>query len=259
MKTTLDLSQKTAIVTGGGSGIGRAIAQALAGNGAHVAILDFNEESGGQVSKEINEDKGSASFIPCDVTKGVSVEEAFQKATEGRSLDILINNAGIAHIGDVSTTTATDMDKVYAVNVRGVYHCLHHGVELMKKHGGSIVNLSSIAAVVGLSDRFAYSMSKGAVRAMTMSIAKDYIAHNIRCNCISPARIHTPFVDGFLAKYYPGQEKEMFDQLSKTQPIGRMGQPAEVGALVLYLCSEAASFITGSDIPIDGGFVTLNS
>ena len=174
------------------------------------------------------------------------------------SLNILVNNAGIAHIGNVGNTTGEAMDKIYNVNVKGVYHCMNEGVKKMIQ-GGSIINVSSIAALVGLKDRFAYSMSKGAVHAMTSSVAKDYMANNIRCNSISPARVHTPFVDGFLAKNYPGNEAEMYQKLAKSQPIGRMGKPEEIGALVLYLCSDEASFITGNDYPIDGGFMTLNS
>jgi len=131
---------------------------------------------------------------------------------------------------------------------------------LMKEHnGGVILNLASIAAVVGLKDRFAYSMSKGAIHAITLSIAKDYLHHHIRCNSMSPARVHTPFVDGFIAKNYPGKEEEMFDKLSKSQPIGRMGTPEEIAALALYLCSDEASFITGCDYLVDGGFVRLNN
>jgi NAD(P)-dependent dehydrogenase (short-subunit alcohol dehydrogenase family) len=129
----------------------------------------------------------------------------------------------------------------------------------MKEKGGAILNIASIASSVGIPDRFAYSMTKGAVVGMTLSTAKDYINNNIRCNCISPARVHTPFVDGFIAKNYPGKEKEMFEKLSKTQPIGRMAQPEEIANLVLYLCSDEASFITGCDYPIDGGFIKLNN
>ena len=125
--------------------------------------------------------------------------------------------------------------------------------------GGVIVNMASIAALVGIPDRFVYSTTKGAIIAMTLSVAKDYISENIRCNSISPARVHTPFVDGFISKNYPGQEKIMFEKLSKTQPIGRMAKPEEIAALALYLCSDEASFITGCDYPIDGGFVKLNN
>jgi NAD(P)-dependent dehydrogenase (short-subunit alcohol dehydrogenase family) len=254
-----DLTDKKAIVTGGGSGIGKAIAIALANNGAEVTILELNKENGQSVVDEIVTSGGKASCIKCDISNLESVREAFESVTENGDLDILINNAGIAHVGNVDDTTPDDFDKIYNVNVKGVYHCLKTGVEKMKTKGGAIINVSSVAALVGLSSRFAYSMSKGAVHAMTLSVAKDYLEYNIRCNSIAPGRVHTPFVDGFLAKNYPGKEKEMFEKLSKTQPIGRMGKPEEIGALVLYLCSQEASFITGTCYPIDGGFVTLNN
>ena len=146
-----------------------------------------------------------------------------------------------------------------AVNVKGVYNCLHAVVPAMKEKGGVILNMASIASSVGIPDRFAYSTSKGAVVGMTLSVAKDYLTQGIRCNCISPARVYTPFVEGFLKKNYPGQEEEMIEKLSKTQPIGRMAKPEEIGHLILYLCSDEASFITGCDYPIDGGFVKLNN
>ena len=145
------------------------------------------------------------------------------------------------------------------MNVKGIYNCLHEAIPMMKSSGGVILNLASIASTVGLPDRFAYSMSKGAVLGMTLSVAKDYIHDGIRCNCISPARVHTPFVDNFLGKNYPGREEEMFEKLSKTQPIGRMAKPLEIAHLILYLCSDEASFITGCDYPIDGGFIKLNT
>jgi 2-keto-3-deoxy-L-fuconate dehydrogenase len=171
-----------------------------------------------------------------------------------------VNSAGISHIGKADSTPEEDFDRVFQVNVKGVYNCLHEAIPLMKQQrGGVILNLASIASSVGIPDRFAYSMSKGAVAAMTLSVAKDYINDGIRCNCISPARVHTPFVDGFLKKNYPGREEEMFDKLSKTQPIGRMAKPDEIAGLILYLCSEEASFITGCDYPIDGGFIKLNN
>jgi 2-keto-3-deoxy-L-fuconate dehydrogenase len=147
-----------------------------------------------------------------------------------------------------------------SVNVKGVYNTLKAAIPQMKINGGgAILNMASIAGLVGIPDRFAYSMSKGAVLSMTMATAKDYLSHNIRCNSISPARIHTPFVDGFLEKNYPDNKAEMFAKLSKTQPIGRMGTPEEVAALALYLCSDEAGFITGCDYPIDGGFLKLNN
>ena len=258
MNKIFDLSNKKAIVTGGGSGIGKAISMALARNGAEVFIFDLNLDAADVVAVDIISQGGMARAFQCDVSDKDSVINAFEQSMGQNSLNILVNNAGIAHIGNVGNTTGEAMDKIYNVNVKGVYHCINEGVQKMIQ-GGSIINVSSIAALVGLKDRFAYSMSKGAVHAMTLSVAKDYMANNIRCNSISPARVHTPFVDGFLAKNYPGNEAEMYQKLAKSQPIGRMGKPEEIGALVLYLCSDEASFITGNDYPIDGGFMTLNS
>ncbi|HVG40581.1 MAG TPA: SDR family oxidoreductase, partial [Chitinophagaceae bacterium] len=192
----------------------------------------------------------------CDVSNGQQVKNIFQ--TIGNT-QILVNNAGIAHVGNVENTTETDFDKVYNINVKGAYNCLQAVIPQMKSTGGVIINLCSIAAWVGLTDRFAYSMSKGALHAMTISVARDYLKDNIRCNSISPARVHTPFVDGFIAKNYPGKEEEMFDKLSKSQPIGRMGTVEEIANLILYLSSDEASFITGNDYAIDGGFITLNT
>jgi len=251
------LNNKIALVTGGGSGIGKEVCKVLAKQGAHVIVVDLNADSAKDTVDEITANGNTAEALTLDVTNQGAVTTAFEKL---KSLDILVNCAGISHIGSATSTNETDFEKVFQVNVKGVYNCLQAGVNGMKKSGGgSIVNISSIAAKVGLSDRFAYSMSKGAVHAMTMSVAKDYIKDNIRCNSVSPGRVHTPFVDGFLKKNYPGLEAEMFEKLSKTQPIGRMGLPIEVAHQVLYLCSEEAAFITGSDFSIDGGFVTLNS
>src|SRR5205807_2044675 len=152
----------------------------------------------------------------------------------------------------------SDHDKGIFVNFKVMYNCMQATVAHMKANGGGIMlNMASIAGTSGLADRFAYSMSKGAVVAMTYSVARDYLAHNIRCNCISPARVHTPFVDGYLQKNYPGREKEMFEKLAKSQPIGRMAEPSEVAYLALFLCSDEAAFITGVDYPIDGGFFNL--
>ena len=251
------LNNKIALVTGGGSGIGKEVCKVLAKQGAHVIVVDVNTDSAKGTIDEITANGNTAEALTLDVTNQAAVTTSFEKL---KSLDLLINCAGISHIGSATSTNETDFEKVFQVNVKGVYNCLQAGVNVMKKSGGgSIVNISSIAAKVGLSDRFAYSMSKGAVHAMTMSVAKDYIKDNIRCNSVSPGRVHTPFVDGFLKKNYPRQEAEMFEKLSKTQPIGRMGLPIEVAHQVLYLCSEEAAFITGSDFSIDGGFVTLNS
>lgn len=256
---TFDLTGKTAIITGGASGIGKAIAIKLAEHGAHSIILDMSSESSKQLCKEITANGGVASYAECDVTDQTGVSNAFQAVLGEKELDVLVNNAGIAHIGNITQTTPEDMHRVYQVNVLGAFNCMKEAVERMSAKGGSIINMSSIAAHVGISDRLAYSMSKGALHAMTLSVARDFLDKKIRCNSISPARVHTPFVDGFLAKNYAGREKEMFDVLSKSQPIGRMGKPEEIASMVLYLSSDEASFVTGSDFPIDGGFVTLNN
>lgn len=252
-----ELNHRKAVVTGGGSGIGRAIALLFARQGAQVHILDVSEEAAARVAREIREQDGQAFGHACDVTRQDEVRERF--AAIG-PLAILINNAGIAHIGKADTTGEADFDRVMEVNVKGVYNCLHAAIpQLRANGGGTIVNMASVAAWVGIKERFAYSTAKGAVMAMTLSVAKDYLQDRIRCNSISPGRVHTPFVDGFLAKNYPGREAEMFEALSRTQPIGRMARPEEVAALALYLCSDEAAFITGSDYPIDGGFITLNA
>ncbi len=251
------LTNKNAVVTGAGSGIGKAVALVLARQGANVTIVDINEGQALEVVKEIEGTGGKASAFAVDVSDQGKVDEAFGGLAE---LDILVNSAGVSHIGTVESTSEADFDRLYKVNVKGVYNCLRAAIPVMKRRqGGVIINVCSIAATVGIPDRFAYSMTKGAVYSMTLSVAKDYLKDAIRCNCISPARVHTPFVDGFLQKNYPGKEQEMFEKLSKTQPIGRMAKPEEVAALVLYLASEEASFITGCDYPIDGGFTKLNN
>jgi NAD(P)-dependent dehydrogenase (short-subunit alcohol dehydrogenase family) len=166
-----------------------------------------------------------------------SVQAAFQTVKD--PIHILINSAGVAHVGNLSSTRPEDMERLFAVNVRGVYLCMRAVIDGMIAEGtGVILNIASIAATRGISDRFAYSMTKGAVLSMTLSVAKDYIASGIRCNCISPARIHTPFVDGFLAKNYPGQEREKMKLLAESQPIGRMGTPEEVAAFAHFVCSD---------------------
>jgi NAD(P)-dependent dehydrogenase (short-subunit alcohol dehydrogenase family) len=255
-----NLTNKTAIVTGGGSGIGKAISSLFAVQGAFVYILDLDEQAGKQTEAEINNAGKKAIYHHCDISVQSVVRSVVQQITaQHPSIDILVNNAGIAHIGNAETTSEEDFERLLRVNVKGAYNCLHEVIPFMKEKGGSIVNMASVVATVGIPERFAYSTTKGAIHAMTMSVAKDYLSFNIRCNSISPGRVHTPFVDGYLAKNYPGKEKEMFEKLAKTQPIGRMGTPSEIAHLALYLCSEEASFITGCDYPIDGGFIKLNN
>lgn len=253
------LKNKTAIVSGGGSGIGKAICNLFARQGALVYILDVDEAGSEATVEQIQKEGGFAEFINCPVDQEPAVQQAVQAVVRKQIPRILVNNAGISHVGNVENTLSTDFDKLFSVNVKGVYHLMKTCIPYMKAEGGVILNMSSIAALVGLSDRFAYSMTKGAVSAMTLSIAKDYIKYHIRCNSISPARVHTPFVDGFIAKNFPGTEEAMFKKLSESQPIGRMAKPEEIAGLALYLCSDEAAFITGTDYPIDGGFVKLNS
>lgn len=251
------LQGKSAVITGGGSGIGRAISVLFAKQGATVHIIELNADAAKETVDEITNAGGKAAAHGCNVSDQQQVLAIYNKIS---AIDILVNNAGIAHIGEATTTSEEDFTRIFNVNVKGVYNSLFAAIPLMKNQGkGVILNMASIAATVGITSRFAYSMSKGAVSSMTLSVARDYMADNIRCNSISPARVHTPFVDGFIAKNYAGQEAEIFEKLSKSQPIGRMGKPEEVAALALYLCSDEAGFVTGCDYLLDGGFVKLNN
>ena len=255
-----NLNNKTSIITGGGSGIGKAISLLFAKQGSNVFILDLDEVGATNTIEEIKSEQNNATFFKCNIGSEDEVESVISKIVEkSPRIDIVVNNAGIAHVGTLESTSSSDLERLFAVNVKGVFHVAKAAIPHMKEKGGAILNMASIASTVGIPDRFAYSMTKGAVVGMTLSIAKDYLKYNIRCNCISPARVHTPFVDGFLAKNYPGREEEMFKKLSATQPIGRMGRPDEIAYLALYLCSDEASFITGCDYPIDGGFSKLNN
>ncbi|MDN5217035.1 SDR family oxidoreductase [Fulvivirgaceae bacterium BMA12] len=255
-----NLKDKSAIITGGASGIGRAIALNFAANGAHVHILELAHEHALQTVEEIQSNGGKASAHQCNVASHEEVKQVVDTIAGGQTIHILVNNAGIAHVGNLEKTSEEALDNLYNVNVKGVYNCMFACISHMKNSGGGVIlNMASVASSVGIADRFAYSMSKGAVLTMTYSVAKDYIGDNIRCNSISPGRVHTPFVDGFLAKNYPGKEEEMFQKLSKSQPIGRMGTPEEIADLALFLCSDKAGFITGTDYPIDGGYIKLNS
>ncbi len=253
--TNFRLDNKVAVVTGAGSGIGKAIAEVFATNGAEVVVVERNKEEGEKVAAGIREKGGKAFCLGCDVSNQAEVKKVFDEICSKTSkINILVNNAGISNIGKAEDTSEEDFDKVFSVNVKGVYNCLKYGISKMKSHGGGVIlNLASIASYVGLQDRFAYSMSKGAVFTMTLSVAKDYINDHIRCNCICPARVHTPFVDDYLKKNYPDNQQEMFEKLSKSAPIGRMAKPEEVANFALYLCSDEASFLTGCYYPIDGG------
>jgi len=251
---------RTVLVTGGGSGIGCSICLRLASEGAHVFVLDINPESAESTVHDIREAGGTATAFACDVADHSDVEEIVSGILATADIDVLVNNAGIAHVGNLENTSEADLDRLLSVNVKGVYNMLAAVVPAMKKRrSGAILNMASVASSVGIADRFAYSTTKGAVLTMTYSVAKDYVGYGIRCNSVAPGRVHTPFVDKYLEENYPDNHDEMFDKLSKTQPIGRMGTPDEIAALVAYLCSDEAAFVTGSNFPIDGGFVTLNN
>jgi 2-keto-3-deoxy-L-fuconate dehydrogenase len=257
----INLTNKVAVVSGGASGIGKATSLRLAASGARVWVLDVNEEVASATAGEIVAAGGTASSLACNIADPANVKVAFATIAAAGAIDILVNCAGISHIGTIETTTVDDFDRIFRVNAQGIFLCMQAAIPTMltQPNGGVILNLSSLVAFVGTPERFAYSASKGAVKAMTLSVARDYLHKKIRCNCISPARVHTPFVDGYLKRNYPGKEKEMFALLEKTQPIGRMASPDEAAGLVVYLCSDLAGFITGADIPFDGGVVNLHT
>ena len=253
------LDKKVALVTGGASGIGQAIAICFAEHGAAIRIVDLNEKAAQETAGRIRQLGANATVHPCDVTDAAQTQSVFQDILALSPVNILVNSAGVAHVGRLENTSDEDFERIFRVNVLGTHHAMKEATRAMVAHGGGVIlNLASIAASAGLEDRYAYSMSKGAVRSMTLSVARDYLPHKIRCNSISPARVHTPFVDGFVKKNYPGKEAEAFANLAALQPIGRMAQPCEVAMLALYLCSDEASFITGTDYPLDGGFFNLH-
>ena len=250
------MNNKTILITGGASGIGLALVEKFTTEGSNVYFIDSNGLLGRQVEKEFQEKGKSVTFLEVDIREESQVQHAIQSIPS--KLDVLINNAGISHIGNLASTTLADFERLFAVNVSGMFLCSQAALpKLIEEGGGSILNMCSVAATMGIPDRFAYSMTKGATLSMTLSIARDYVNQGIRCNCISPGRVHTPFVDGFLAKNYPGKEQEMFEKLAATQPIGRMGTPTEIAELAYFVSSDAGKFITGSNFTIDGGFTGI--
>jgi NAD(P)-dependent dehydrogenase (short-subunit alcohol dehydrogenase family) len=235
-----------------------AIARAFVRQGAAVFIVDLNQAGAAEAARAIVASGGNAQALFCDVSDSASVRAAFDSVFQRGALHILVNCAGVAHVGTAASTSEEDFDRILRINVRGVYVCTRAVLDRMKQQGGGVIlNMASIAGMAGLPDRFAYSTSKGAVLAMTYSVARDYLADKIRCNAISPARVHTPFVDGFVAKNYAGREAEMMEKLGQAQPIGRMAQPDEVASLAVWLCSDESSFVTGANYPLDGGFINV--
>ncbi|WP_026968114.1 SDR family NAD(P)-dependent oxidoreductase [Algoriphagus terrigena] len=250
------MNSKTVLITGGASGIGLAMVKKFAAEGCQVYFIDTNHVEGTKVQAEISEKGLQATFLEGSITDYSQLENLIH-SIPGK-IDTLINNAGVSHIGKVENTSEEDFDRLFQVNVKGMFNCIKACLPKLKENGGgSILNMCSVAATIGIPDRFAYSMTKGAALSMTLSVARDYVADGIRCNCLSPGRVHTPFVDGFLAKSYPGQEAEMFAKLAASQPIGRMGTPEEIAEMAFFISSDAGSFITGSNFNIDGGFMGL--
>jgi NAD(P)-dependent dehydrogenase (short-subunit alcohol dehydrogenase family) len=255
MSDRFSLSGRVALVTGASRGLGLAMADALADHGALVVINGRDQSSLDDAVRQISSGGRRIATAAFDVSDPQSSRTAIDSIARAHGrLDILVNNAGVAHVGTIERTSEADLDRLYQVNVKGVFLGARAAVPIMLRQGGGVIlNMASIASLVGVPERFAYSMSKGAVLTMTMSIAIDYVKQNIRCNCICPARIHTPFVDQYVARHYAGREQEVLQQLSAYQPIGRMGTSEEVAFLALYLCSDEASFVTGQAYPIDGG------
>ena len=243
------LDGKHALVTGGASGIGEATCKELAQAGAVVTIADINLEAAQALAATL----AGARAAHVDVTHEQSIEAA---AAHLKRLDILVNNAGIAHVGDIAHVEPDDFDRLMEVNVKSVYLVTRALLPLLLKSRGSIVNIGSVAGLVGIKQRFAYCTTKGAVIAMTRQLAVEY-PKELRVNCICPGTVHTPFVEGYLEKYHAHEKDKIREELNARQPMGRMGKPEEVAAMVRYICSNEAEFMTGSLLTIDGGWTAM--
>ena len=252
------LDGKVALITGAGSGIGEAIARLFATQGAQVIVADVQTDAAERVASSIADQGGVASALPLDVADEAMVRAAFDDVMRRFGhLDILVNNAGISHVGNILETSLEEWERVLRVNAGGVFLCARAAVQAMlqqEPQGGCIINMASTAAMIGIDRRLPYTASKGAVLAMTRSIAMDFVSQAIRCNAICPGTVHTPFVEGYLRRSFPGQEDAVRQTLHARQPLGRMGRPEEIAAAALYLASDEAAFVTGSALVIDGGW-----
>lgn len=246
------LDGKTAFITGAGSGIGEETARLFAAQGAKVVVADISEEAAQRVAGDIGT---SAMPVRVDVTRSAEVQSAFESAVEAfGSLDILVNNAGIGLVGNVEETTEEDFARLMNVNITGVFLGCKHVVPIMLNQGqGNIINIGSVAGLVGIERRFAYSATKGAVIAVTRQLAIDYVARGIRANCICPGTVFSPFVESYLQKFHAGEIEEMKAKLNARQPMGRMGRPDEIAKMAVYLAADESEFVTGAVLTIDGG------
>ena len=242
------LDGKIALVTGGASGIGEATCRELTRAGARVLIADLNFKNAERLAGELE----GAKAVHMDVTDADSIDAARARISR---LDILINNAGIGLVGDIAATEEEDFDRVMRVNVYSIYLVTRAMLPLLLETRGSIVNIGSVAGAVGVKKRFAYCASKGAVQAMTRQIAVDY-PQELRCNCIAPGTVQSPFVEGYLDKYHAHEKEKVREELRARQPVGRLGTPEDIAGMVRYLCSKEAEFIQGAVLPIDGGWTS---
>jgi 2-keto-3-deoxy-L-fuconate dehydrogenase len=244
------LDAKTTLVTGAGSGIGEAIAHCFAGQGAMVWVVDRDESRGAAVAAAIVAAGGKADFARADVSDAA---EVLSLAGRLPTLDVLVNNAGIGHVGNLRGTEAADLDRMHAVNVRGPFNfCKAFVPAMLERRRGSVISLASIGGIVAVRDRLAYTISKFAVVGLTKSLALDHSHEGVRFNCICPGRVETPFVKNRIAEY-PDPEKA-YREMASTQLNGRMAKPSEIAAAALYLAADESEMVTGSSLLIDGGW-----